>query len=255
MLWYKSWLDTRWRFTIGLFLLTCGAAAIVLYEPEVMKLVPLVPTIDTSGAIGRAIQEGAELMRDYRGYIWSQWFRQTPTQLGTLLAILLGSGGLLTQGFGGGASFTLSLPVSRHRLVTTRAAVGLAELVGLMMIPSLVIPLMSPSIGQSYGIAAALVHGVCLSFGGAVFFSLALLLSTMFTDLWTPLMVALMVAVVLALAEPVVPAFERAGVFHLMRGEQYFRSGQIPWIGWLGTGALSGAMLYGAAESMARRDF
>ena len=42
--------------------------------------------------------------------------------------MLLGTGGLLSQAIGGGALFTLSLPVSRERLLGVRAATGLAEL-------------------------------------------------------------------------------------------------------------------------------
>ncbi len=46
MLWYKSWLETRWRFIIGLVVLMCSAAGTVLAYPKVIKLMPLVPTIE-----------------------------------------------------------------------------------------------------------------------------------------------------------------------------------------------------------------
>ena len=51
----------------------------------------------------------------------------------TLFAVLLGTGGLLSQASGGGALFTLSLPVSRNRLLGVRAATGLAELLVLAL--------------------------------------------------------------------------------------------------------------------------
>src|SRR5206468_435339 len=114
MLWYKSWLDTRWRFLIGLALLMLAAAGAVFTYPKVLQLMPMVPT-DVGGELGRRVREAAQLSREYRGYIWSQWFRQTPTQLGTLFAVLLGSGGLFGHGSGDGALFTLSLPVSRSQ--------------------------------------------------------------------------------------------------------------------------------------------
>src|SRR5438477_397989 len=128
MLWQKAWLDTRWPFLVGLILLICAAGGIVLAEPRLMQqLMPLVPGPGEGGELGRRIREAAELARDYRGYIWSNWFRQTSTQLGTLFAVLLGSGGVLSQGFGGGELFMLSLPVSRDRLLAVRAAAGLGE--------------------------------------------------------------------------------------------------------------------------------
>src|SRR5260370_29538358 len=135
MLWYKSWLETRWRFLIGLVLLMCSAAATVLAYPKVMKLMPLVPTLALSGEIGRRIKEAAELVRDYRGYVWSQWFRQNLTQTWTIFAVLLGTGGLLSQTSAGGALFTLSIPASRHPPLGGRAVPGLAELPGLALVP------------------------------------------------------------------------------------------------------------------------
>jgi hypothetical protein len=101
MLWYKSWLETRWRFLIGLALLVCSAAVVVFTYPKVVKLLPLVPSLDVSGEIGRRIREAAELSREYRGYVWSQWFRQNLAQTWTLFAALLGTGGLSAQTSGG----------------------------------------------------------------------------------------------------------------------------------------------------------
>ena len=111
MLWYKSWLETRWRFFIGLALLTLSAT---------------------------------------------------------------------------GALFTLSLPVSRNRLIGVRVATGIAELLAMALVSSLVLPVLSPAVGQSYSVGDALIHGACLFIAGTVLFSLAMLLSTVFNDVWRP---------------------------------------------------------------------
>ena len=255
MLWYKSWLETRWRFVIGLVLLMLSAASTVFVYPQVVKLLPMVSNVDLSGEIGRRIAESAELSRDYRGYVWSQWFRQNMTQLWTLLAVLLGTGGLLAQSAGGGALFTLSLPVSRNRLLGVRAATGLAELLVLAFVPSLLIPMLSPTIGQTYGIGNALVHSACMFIGGAVFFNLAFLLSSVFSDVWRPLLIVLCVAFVLALSEHVFPELARYGLFRVMGAEVYFRGGGLPWLGLIASAAASVAMLYAATRNIARQDF
>ena len=255
MLWYKSWLETRCRFLIGLVLLMCSAAATVFAYPKVMQLMPLVPTVDLSGEIGRRIKEAVELSRNYRGYVWSQWFRQNVTQMGTLFAVLLGTGGLLSQPSGSALLFTLSMPASRNRLLGVRAAAGLAEFLVLAFVPSLLIPLLSPAVGETYGVGNALIHSVCLFIAGAAFFSLAFLLSTVFSDLWRPLLIALSVAVVLGLCESAFRDLSRYGIFGVMSGEGYFRTGELPWLGLLGSAAASAAMLYGAAINIARRDF
>ena len=255
MLWYKSWLETRWRFVIGLALLMCSAGAIVLIYPRVMELLPLVPAANAGGELGQRIREAAELSRDYRGYVWSQAFRQNLTQMITLFAVLLGTGGLLAEASGGAASFTLSMPVSRNRLLGIRAAAGLAELLVLALIPALLIPLLSPAVGETYGVGHALIHGLCLFVAGAVFFSLAVLLSTIFGDLWSPLLLALFIAVAIGIWEQLARGVSSYSIFGVMSGETYFRAGRLPWAGLFLSAALSAAMLFGASVNFSRRDF
>jgi len=251
MLWYKSWLETRWRFLIGLSLLLCSAAGAVLTYPQVVRLTAAIPTANVPGMLGERIREAVELSRSFRGYVWSNWFRQNLLQTGTLFAILLGIAGLLSES--GGALFTLSLPVSRQRLLHVRAAAGLAELFALVFIPSMLLALLSPAIGQSYSMSSVLAHSVCFFVGASLFFSLALLLSTMFSDPWRPVMIAVGIAVALALIE----AFDvhALGVFRVMSGESWFRHGRLPWPGLLATAAVSVSVYYGAVRNLVRRDF
>jgi hypothetical protein len=255
MLWYKSWLETRWRFLIGLALLMLSAAGAVLAYPRVVKLLPLVPTMEISGELGRRIKEGAELMRDYRGYVWSQWLRQSMTNMLSLFAVLLGTGGLLSQASGGGALFTLSLPVSRNQLLGVRVATGLAELLALAFVPPLLLPLLSPGVGQSYGIGDALIHGACLFVAATVLFSTACLLSTVFSDVWRPALIVCGLAAVLGTAEPFFPDLSRYSLFGIMDGEMYFRGGGVPWLGLLASAAVSAVMLFAASRNVARQDF
>jgi len=255
MLWYKSWLETRWRFMIGLVLLMLSATSAVLIYPQVVKLLPMVSTAELSGEMARRVAESAELARNYRSYVWSHWFSANMRQMWTLFAVLLGTGGLLAQSAGGGALFTLSLPVSRNRLLGVRAATGLAELLVLAFVPSLLIPVLSPTIGQAYGVGDALVHSACMFLAGSVFFSLAFLLSTVFSDVWRPLLIVLCAAIVLALSEAFFPDLSRYGLFRVMSGEKYFRGDGLPWLGLLAGTALSAAMLYAASKKIARLDF
>jgi ABC-type transport system involved in multi-copper enzyme maturation permease subunit len=255
MLWYKTWLETRSRFLIGLALVVLTSAGAVFAYPKVMQLMPLVPTVDVGGELGRRIREGAELMRDYRGYVWSQWIRQSLSNLETLFAVLLGTGGLLPHSSRGAALFMMSMPVSRTRLLATRAATGLAELLAMAIVPLLLVPLLSPSVGQRYAIGDAAVHGACLFVAGAVFLSLAILLSTMFNDVWRPLLLACGVAIAIGLAETAFLDGSAYGIFSLMDGEGYFRTGRLPWQGLLAGVAISAALLHGAVLNFARQDF
>ena len=251
MLWYKSWLDTRWRFLIGLGLLLCSAAATVLTYPQILKLLQIAPQ-NVSGVFAQQIRESVELAREYRGYVWSNWFRQNLAQWATLFAVLLGTAGMLAHS--GGATFTLSLPISRPRLLGIRAATGLAELFVLVFAPSLLIPLLSPAIRQSYGVGTALIHSACFFIAVSVFFSLAFLLSTIFDDPWRPLLIALAIAFALALVDKLLraPAFS---LYRVMSAETYFRTGHVPWGGLLASTAVSALFYYAAVANIVRRDF
>lgn len=253
-LWYKAWRETRWRFLVGGGLMACSTAATVLAYPRVLALVPLV-TGEAGGELGRRVLEAAELVRSYPGYVWSQAFRTNLTQLATLFAVLLGA-----AGFPGAASaatgvqFTLSLPVSRQQLLGVRLVVGLAEVGALTLVPALLLPVLSPVIGATYGVGAALAHAGCLFAASTVFFSLALLLSLVFDDPWKPWLTALAVALVLALCEPLL-ATPSWTVYRVMSGETYFRTGHLPWGGVLASAAVSAALSYAALRKLAHRDF
>src|SRR5258706_2288047 len=255
MLFYKSWMETRWRFLIGLALLMCSAAATVLAYPQILKLLGAAPKIDLGGELGRRISESVALSSQFRGYVWSNWFRQNMAQMWCVLAVLRGTGGLLSQASGGGTLFTLSLPATRNQWVGTRAATGLAELLVLTFIPSLMLPLLSPVVGQTYAVGDTLVHSLCLYLAGGVFFSLAFLLSTVFSDVWRPILIVLCAAVALSAVELLLPEAARYGLFRVMSAENYFRGGSLPWLGLFTSAAVSVAMLYGAARNIARQDF
>jgi hypothetical protein len=41
----------------------------------------------------------------------------------------------------------------------------------LAVAPTLVLPILSPAVGDSYGVGDAIIHGACLFVAGSVFFS------------------------------------------------------------------------------------
>jgi len=255
MLWYKTWLDTRSRFLAGLALLLLSAGSTVLIYPQVAQLLPTVPETALTGAIGRQVREALELSRTFEGFVWREWFVNNLPKTWALFAILLGAGGLLSQASRGGAMFTLSLPVSRERLLDIRAGAALSELLVLAIVPSLLVVVLSPSIGQSYRLADALVYSVCLFIAGTVLFSLTFLLSTVFTDIWRPPLIVVCIAMCVSFMEQAIQGLSRYSLFGVMSAESYFRDGAVPWLGLVITASASAAMLYLARVNMARHDF
>lgn len=227
----------------------------MLIYPQVAQLLPTVPEPALTGIISRQVREALELSHTFEGYVWREWFVNNLPKIWALFAILLGAGGLLSQSTRGGALFTLSLPVSRERLLDIRADAALSELLVLAVIPSVLVVALSPTVGQSYSLVDALVYSVCLFIAGTVLFSLTFLLSTVFTDLWRPPLIVVGVAMCVSFMEQGVQGLSRYSLFGVMSAESYFRDGAVPWLGLLIAAAASAAMLYLARLNMARHDF
>jgi hypothetical protein len=251
MLWYKSWLDTRWRFLIGLALLVVSACGTVFSYTSIQEMLPALEARELPGAIGEAVREELAGMRTYSGYVWSQWFEQNFSMLATIFAALLGSGGPFLSGRG--VLFSLALPVSRGRWVSARATMGLVQLLALGLLPSLAIVALSPLVGERFGAGDAIVHALCVFVVASVFFGVASLLSTVFNDVWRPLLLTCLLAFVAALAERVLP--NEYGLFNVMSAADYHGGGSLPWVGLSLSALLTAALLYSAAASTARRDF
>ena len=129
MLWQHAFLETRWRFLVGLVVLPVSAAFIALGYPQVIALSQNVTAVPDT-ALGREIATAMEMAKRYDSYVWSEWFQQNGAQLGAFFAVIIGTGGLLSQG-AAARLFTLSLPVSREQLLGARAAVGLGQVLAL----------------------------------------------------------------------------------------------------------------------------
>jgi hypothetical protein len=254
MLWHKAWMDTRWRFLTGVLVLLLSAMGTVFsFQLVAGRALSIGAVPQDGGLVSQAIREAVDLARTFRGFVWLNAFSQNLTQLGVLFAVMLGSGGLRTEA--AGTLYTLSLPFSRGALMSTRAATGLLELVALTMLPPLAIVALAPAVGERYPVVEALVHGMCLFAGTAVFFSLTFWLSTLFSDPWRPGLIAFGVATVIGLCESLLFRSVAWGLFHLTSAESYFRGAGVPWLGLLVVGAVSAALLQRAIVAVERQDY
>lgn len=253
MLWYKAWLETRWRFLTGLLLGSAFGALVVVAYPALGGV--QVDVSQVPEPFKRMAEEGLALAGTYAGYVWSQWFGKNLLSVWTFFAVLIGVGGVVTESSRGSALWTLSLPATRGRLLGVRAAVGALELLVLALVPSLVVPALSPAIGQSYPVADALLYGLTAFSGGLVFYCFSLLLSTVFAEQLKPVVVGLGVAFGLSLVALVSRTLADHSVYGVMSGEKYFREGALPWAGLAACVALSAAMFLAALRTLERRDF
>lgn len=254
MLWYKAWLDTRWRFLIGLALLVCTAVANALTYPLAQTMIA--EAARNSGADGLLAGEldwSYQLAGTFRGYIWAQFVHENLYYLWTLFAVLLAADGPLSQR--SGAIFTLSLPVSRRRLCAVRAGTHLGELALLSLLPLLAISLAAPLIGHSYPLADALVFAIHMWIGGTFFYCLTLLLAAFFEDRWRPILITLAVVVGAGVGNEFTPLLAKLGPARVMTGHSYFFSATPAWTGLFILLTAAALLLHFALRSIENRDF
>jgi hypothetical protein len=261
MVWRKAWYDTRWRFATLFAVVVVLTCFHVLEWPRVQSLLAaLDPTVAGSvrapaiadDTIRNRIVEAVAAQKTFRGYIWYQWFNQNFSWCSVLFAALLGSGSALSTS-GRGLLFSLALPVARGHWLTARATVGIAQMLALTLVPSLLIPLLAPVVGESYSVTEALVHGALIFVLGSVFFAVAMLASAIVDDFGRAIVITAVAAIGIGSAEFLLARGH--GLFHALTGDAYFRAGALPWPELILGVALTGALIYVAGAHLARRDF
>jgi len=148
MLWIKAWRETRMRFLLVAAILAAMCAWAVFFPQSRIE--------------GRHI--------DFRTSVYEFVYYGKAKGVFGILVIFMGTGGLLRERSLRTAAFTLSLPVSRLRLVAVPATVGLAELAALALLPAMLLPILSVFDGQTYPLLQALPFSILwFGFGGTVF--------------------------------------------------------------------------------------
>jgi len=261
MLWQKGWWETRRGFLLYLVVLTT-IATILLYTWEPVDLAKWTSSLQARAT--RWTENSRQLLpllSSYHGYVWSYWFKLLLLVMWPIYAIT--SGATLVAAacpWMGGAPgtaglFTVSLPVSRRRVLLTHAVVVGVEMVLIALAPSLMFPITSHLTGGRFPFGSAVVHALLLSLGGTVFISLSVLLTVILNN--QGIVIAIGMGIVIALFLPIreIEEFPSWNVYHVMSGETYFRSGQIPWLGLLAWLAIAAALLSLAVRIYERRDF
>jgi ABC-type transport system involved in multi-copper enzyme maturation permease subunit len=146
------------------------------------------------------------------------------------LVVLLMEKGVRRERAHGTAGFTLAIPVSRSRLIAVRAAVGVAELALLALLPALIIPALSPFVGESYPFTQALHFSVLWAGCGTVVLGTAFFLSTLLAGEYSAWIVCFVVLFFYSAIVNVPPlaSFPSVDFFRIMAGRQLI--GPLPWL-------------------------
>jgi hypothetical protein len=177
MLWQKGWLETRFRL-----LFTLGMTLFVLSVQRSAHMSSVPPAHADAAVLSATARANAVIL--------SAMTFANAIPLIVVCAMLAGAG-IATQpsfqaakGVHGSCLFTLSLPVSRLRLLATRAAVGWLELVAEIAILCCGTWLVSPLLRQMATPTEMAEYAVTLVACGSALYCLSVLLATFLDDQW-----------------------------------------------------------------------
>jgi hypothetical protein len=251
ILWYKAWTDTRRFFRLGLVFLMASALGLYAgYPDDYTKRFP-------NGAIAVSGEQVRALLHDGRAFIWLSWFG-TSLLLGlSLLALALASTGLARNPDGAaspGATYALSMPVSRRKLAGVRVAAGFLELAAAAILPSILVCALAPTQGQSFPIGEGMTHALLAVSGVSALYGLFVFLSTVLGEL-NKAVLGGAVLFLYGMFTFLTDGVRRFSVFRLMTGDMYFLHGQIPWLAVLACITFAAILIYASVRIVERRDF
>jgi hypothetical protein len=160
MLWYKGWLETRFKVLV------------------VVAFMGLILTLAYSG-------EGVRTPASINGFVISTMF------LGVTTPVLLAGAGITTQpavkatkGLHGSMHFTLSLPVSRLGLLAVRAGLGWLEMAAVFGAWCCALWILFPVLREVATAAELFEHEVAFVACASGLYAINVLLATFLDDLW-----------------------------------------------------------------------
>lgn len=246
---FKAWRESRGRFLLSAALLAAICAFGVFCRASLMKV--FVPKEAFVGA-------------PYIGYIYRLIYGGPARGLFTILVMVLALGGLQRERLHRTVGFTLALPVSRARLASTQALLGLGQVAVLSALPLLLLTVCSQLAHVSYPLEQMVRFGLLWFAGGAVLFAVTFLAATLFRSEYT----ALAASFVFMIFYPVATLFPPLNryplnIHHIMSGfaMPYFDArhallvGPPPWALLVSMMAMAGVLIGLTVQVVRHRDY
>jgi ABC-type transport system involved in multi-copper enzyme maturation permease subunit len=176
-----------------------------------------------------------------------------------LAVVLLGMGGIVREKLIGTSSLTLSLPVSRARLLSVRVGMGVMQAVALAVAPWITVCVILWLAHKPIGIDQIGSYVLLLIGGGLAYFGMAVLVSSLVAGEYTA--PALAIGVVL-LAATVFDAWLRSfNLWRLVTGDlsidrsTFLLSRHLPLLGILASLSVSALLVLASISLIQKRDF
>jgi ABC-2 type transport system permease protein len=249
VLWYKAWLETRSRFLASLATLTLFSS-IFFHHALYISCSSTFPCPEVTGHPGWSEFQFQFLLFVNQQYIVIMWI---------LAVVLLGMGGLLREKALGTSSLTLTLPVSRARLMGVRVAMGILQSIALGVVPWLAVLLISFRAGMSVSFAQVGIYILLLVAGGLIYFAMAVLFSSLVSGEYTA--PALTFGAILLGGMLFDNWLRRFNVWRLVTGDfsidkgTFLLSKHVPWPGLLASLCAAALLLLASLIAVQRKEF
>jgi ABC-2 type transport system permease protein len=244
MYWYKCWCEVRTRVFVSVLALAVACVFIVFYQ--------------------QTMRYHADAPMTYAAYIWKSIYNSFGRDLFVIMSIAMASGGLLQEKPQGTLGFTLALPISRWQAIATRALVGYLGIVAMALVPAIVVPILSPQVGQHYDVLQALQFSLLWACSGSAIYALTSLLSYLMEGEYSAMLVSIPALMIYGamLQLPWLSRVTALDIFHLMNGEdmaffdetRHLITGPLPWIALIVTVTASSLFVFAAGRRMQQRD-
>lgn len=236
MLWYKAWLETRSRFLISLATITIFCAVFVHHAQGMIR---------------------PNWTSDFNRLLF---FNQLYAAILWIMAVvLLGMGGIVREKAIGTSSLTLSLPVSRARLVGVRVGMGMIEAIVMGIVPWAAVFMISALAKMPILMSQVCSYVILLVGGGLVYFAMAILVSSLVAGEYTA--PALALGIVLLAAMLFDTWLRRFNLWRLVTGDfsidrnTFLLSEHLPWLGILTSVSVAALMLLASIIVVQNREF
>lgn len=246
-LWEKELRTARFKLLVGLLILTPLAIVTPILYEYTLKIMQ-------GGSIPESLMKQAELLKDFRYWIWSQWFGKNLLQIGTILALIFGAGSISSEVSRKTIYFVLTKPITRRNVFKIKYLVNLISLETVVILSSLVLYVMIIAVGKEYSTGSFFENLILFAAGAAVIYTIAVFSSTYFDQTMKSFLISGLAVFILS-----IPSYfestQRFSLFHQMKGLQIAQNGNFPWIPFIFMILLTGIIYKAASVRFVKRDW
>jgi len=221
----KELREARWKIVLGTAILTATAVFIPLAFNYIKDLISALPQEQLEKYGGMMT---LNIFNDFSLYLWSQWNAKNLTQIGTILAVLVGMNLIAGEISGQTAGFLLTRPVSRRSVFLTKALAGMLIIIFMVWFATIImVAVVNYFTPYTIDAGRLFLTTVLTTLGLLVLFSLTLLFSTLIDEPVKAGGATVLIILLMVLFGWFGP-LRFLNLFNYMSGARYFLGGIFP---------------------------